>query len=347
MTRPVGGSGETFYQNQNRINWETMMNKLMTGLALACLPAFVANAIAAEPAYPVKPIRMLVGFAPGGGTDTTARAMAGKLAERLGQQVVVDNRPGAAGNIATEITSRANPDGYTILMGTIAALAINPSLYKKLPFDPLKDVATVTRAVDSTNILVVHPTVAARTVKELVALAKSKPLNGGSSGVGGAGHLALELFNLQAGTKIVHVPYKGGGPAMVDLLGGNIQLIFATAASSVGHIKAGKIRALAVTTAKRSGLVPELPTIAEAGLKDFEANNWYGVVVPAKTPRPIIDRLNKEITAVLNLPDVKALLFKQGLDAAPSTPGDFTSYIRSEKAKWEKVIKAAGLYHTN
>jgi tripartite-type tricarboxylate transporter receptor subunit TctC len=232
-------------------------------------------------------------------------------------------------------------------MGTIAALAINPSLYKKLPFDPLKDVATVTRAVDSTNILVVHPTVAAKTVKELVALAKSKPLNGGSSGVGGAGHLALELFNLQAGTKIVHVPYKGGGPAMVDLLGGNIQLIFATAASSVGHIKAGKIRALAVTTAKRSGLVPELPTIAEAGLKDFEANNWYGVVVPAKTPRPIIDRLNKEITTVLNLPDVKALLFKQGLDAAPSTPEDFTSYIRSEKAKWEKVIKAAGLYHTN
>jgi len=323
------------------------MNKLITGLALACLPLYVANAVAAEAPYPTKPIRMLVGVAPGGGTDTTARAMAGKLAERMGQQVVVDNRPGAAGNIATEITARANPDGYTILMGTIAALAINPSLYKKLPFDPLKDVATVTRAVDSTNILVVHPTVAAKNVKELIALAKTKPLNGGSSGVGGAGHLALELFNLQAGTKIVHVPYKGGGPAMVDLLGGNIQLIFATAASSVGHIKAGKIRALAVTTATRSGLVPELPTIAEAGLKDFEANNWYGIVVPAKTPRPIIDRLNKEITVVLNLPDVKGLLFKQGLDAAPSTPEDFTKYIRSEKDKWEKVIKAAGLYHTN
>lgn len=321
------------------------MKKLITGLALACLPAFAANA--AEPAYPTKPIRMLVGFAPGGGTDTTARALAGKLAERLKQQVVVDNRPGAAGNIATEITARANPDGYTVLMGTIAALSINPSLYKKLPFDPLKDVATVTRAVDSTNILVVHPTVAAKNVKELVALAKAKPLNGGSSGVGGAGHLALELFNLQAGTKIVHVPYKGGGPAMVDLLGGNIQLIFATAASSVGHIKAGKIRALAVTTGKRSGLVPDLPTIAEAGLKDFEANNWYGVVVPAKTPRAIIDRLNKEFTAVLSLPEVKDVLFKQGLDAAPSTPEAFTGYIRSEKAKWEKVIKAAGLYHSN
>jgi tripartite-type tricarboxylate transporter receptor subunit TctC len=159
--------------------------------------------------------------------------------------------------------------------------------------------------------------------------------------------VALELFNLQAGTKIVHVAYKGGGPAMLDLLGGNINLIFATAASAVGHIKSGKIKALAVTTAKRSGLVPDLPTVSEAGLKGFEANNWYGVLVPAGTPRPIIDRLNKEITAVLNLPDVKDLLFKQGLDVAPSTPEAFGAYIRSEKAQWEKVIKAAGLYHTN
>jgi tripartite-type tricarboxylate transporter receptor subunit TctC len=320
------------------------MNKLIKPIALACMLApFAASAAQ----YPDKPIRMLVGFAPGGGTDTTARAMGAKLSERLGQQIIIDNRPGAAGNIATEITSRANPDGYTILMGTIAALAINPSLYKKLPFDPLKDVLPVTRAVDSTNVLVLHPSVPAKSVKELIALAKTKPLNGGSSGVGGAGHLALELFNLQAGTKIVHVAYKGGGPAMLDLLGGNINLIFATAASAVGHIKSGKIKALAVTTAKRSGLVPDLPTVSEAGLKGFEANNWYGVLVPAGTPRPIIDRLNKEITAVLNLPDVKDLLFKQGLDVAPSTPEAFGAYIRSEKAQWEKVIKAAGLYHTN
>jgi tripartite-type tricarboxylate transporter receptor subunit TctC len=303
------------------------------------------SANAAE--YPEKPIRMLVGFAPGGGTDTTARAMGGKLSERLGQQVIIDNRPGAAGNIATDLAAQANPDGYTILMGTIAALAINPSLYKKLPFDPLRDVVPVSRAVDSTNILVVHPTVAAKSVKDLVALAKTKSLNGGSSGVGGAGHLALELFNLQTGTKMVHVPYKGGGPAMVDLLAGNINLIFATAASAVGHMKSGRIRALAVTTSKRSGLVPELPTVAEAGVKDFEANNWYGILVPGKTPRPIIDRLNKEVVAVLNLPDVKDLLFKQGLDAAPSTPEAFASYIRSEKAKWERVVKAANLYHSN
>lgn len=320
-----------------------LISRLLTGAVLA---AFAVQGMAAD-WQPTKPIRMLVGFAPGGGTDATARAMGSKLSERLGQQIIIDNRPGAAGNIATEITAGAAPDGYTILMGTIAALAINPALYKKLPFDPLKDVIPITRAVDSTNVLVVHPSVPVKDVKELIALAKAKPLNGGSSGVGGAGHLALELFNLKAGTKIVHIAYKGGGPAMVDLLGGQINLIFATAASAVGHMKAGKIRALAVSTAKRSGLVPELPTVAEAGLKGFEANNWYGLLAPAKTPRNVIDRLNKESIAVLNLPDVKDMLFKQGLDVSPSTPEAFGAYIKSEKAQWEAVIKAAGLYHTN
>ena len=317
----------------------------LAAAALACFPMLVTAADGGT--YPNRPIRMLVGFAPGGGTDTTARALAGKMSERLGEQVIIDNRPGAAGNIATDIAARATPDGYTILMGTIAALAINPALYAKLPFDPLRDVLPITRAVDSTNILVVHPSVQVSSVKDLVALAKSKPLNGGSSGVGGAGHLALELFNLQAGTNITHVPYKGGGPAMVDLIAGNINLIFATAASAVSHIKSGRIKPLAVTTGKRSGLVPDLPTVAEAGLKDFEANNWYGILAPAKTPGPIIDRLNKEIVAVLNSPDIKAFLFKQGLDVAPSTPEAFAAYIRSEKNKWEKVVKAAKLYHTN
>jgi tripartite-type tricarboxylate transporter receptor subunit TctC len=228
-------------------------------------------------------------------------------------------------------------------MGTIAALAINPSLYQKLPFDPLKDLAPVTRAVDSTNVLVVHPSVPAKSVKELIALAKAKPLNCGSSGVGGAGHLALELFNLQTGTKITHVPYKGGGPAMTDLMGGQIQLIFATAASAVGPIKAGKIRALAVTTLKRSQLVPDLPTIAESGLKGFEANNWYGIVAPAKTPRAIIMQLNKVATNALNTPEIKEILFKQGLDAAPESPEEFGAYIKSEGIKWAKVVKASGL----
>jgi tripartite-type tricarboxylate transporter receptor subunit TctC len=310
---------------------------LLSGALL--LNAYVTLATAAD--YPTKPVRLVIGFAPGGGTDTTARALSHKLTAAFGQQVIVDNRPGHSGTIAAEIVTKSSPDGYTVLLGTIA-LAINPSL-DKMPFDTLKDLAPVTRAADSTNILVVHPSVAAKSVKELIALAKAKPLNGGSSGVGGTGHLAIELFNLQAGTKITHVAYKGGGPAMVDLLGGNIQLIFATAASSIGHIKAGKIRALAVTTAKRSALVPDLPTIAEAGLPGFEANNWNGFLVPAKTPRPIIDRLNKEIAGALSEPDIKEFLFKQGLDAAPGTPEAFGAYIKSETTKWAKVIQAAGV----
>jgi tripartite-type tricarboxylate transporter receptor subunit TctC len=312
------------------------LSALLSAVLLALSPA----ADAAD--YPTKPIRLVIGFAPGGGTDTTARALSNKLNASLNQQVVVDNRPGHSGTIAADIVAKGTPDGHTVLLGTIA-LVVNPSLSQKMPFDTLKDLAPVTRAADSTNILVVHPSVAAKSVKELIALAKAKPLNGGSSGIGGTGHLAVELFNLQAGTKIAHVAYKGGGPAMVDLLGGNIHLIFATAASSIGHIKAGKIRALAVTTAKRSALVPDLPTIAESGLSGYEANNWNGFFVPAKTPRPIINRLNKEITAALNAPDIKEFLFKQGLDAAPGTPEEFAAYMKSEMAKWAKVIKAAGI----
>jgi tripartite-type tricarboxylate transporter receptor subunit TctC len=308
----------------------------LAAAALACY----ATAQAAD--YPTKPIRMLVGFAPGGGTDTTARPIAQKLGEALGQQVIVDNRPGAAGNIATDITAHAAPDGYTILMATIASLAINPSLYSSLPFDPEKDLAPVIQAVDSTNILSLHPSVPATSVKELIALAKQKPLNYGSSGVGGTGHLAGELFNVMAGTKMSHVPYKGGGPAMIDLVAGNIQLVFATAASAVPQMKSGRIKGIAVTTLKRSQLVPDLPTISEAGLKGFDANNWYGIVVPANTPRPIINRLNAEVGKILHMPEIKQFLFNQGLDVAPGTPEEFGAYIKSERAKWAKVVKASG-----
>ena len=313
-------------------------------LARIAIPAtLIAIALPAPAAdYPTKPIRLVVGFAPGGGTDTTARAMSQKLTEALGQQVVVDNRPGAAGNIAAELVSKATPDGYTLLMGTIAALSINPSLYSKLPFDPIKDFAPITQAVDSTNILSLHPSVPANSVKELIALAKAKPLNYGSSGVGGTGHLAGELFNTMAGVKMTHVPYKGGGPAMIDLVGGQVQLVFATAASAVPQIKGGKIKGIAVTTAKRSALMPNLPTISEAGLPGFDANNWYGVLAPAKTPRPIIMRLNSEIAKVLAMPDVKNFLFNQGLDPAPGTPEQFAAYIKSEMTKWAKVVKASG-----
>jgi len=294
--------------------------------------------------YPSKPIRMIVGFAAGGGTDTTARAIAQKMSAAMGEQVVVDNRPGAAGNVATELVVRGPADGYTILMGTIAALAINPTLYGNLAFDPIKDLAPVSQAVNSSNILVVHPSVQAKSVQELIALAKAKPgtLNYGSSGIGGTGHLAGVLFDELAGTKMTHVPYKGGGPAMIELVGGQVQLVFATPPTAVPQIKSGKIRGLAVTTLKRSSVMPDLPTISESGLKGYDANNWYGVVVPVKTPKPIVTRLNTEIVKALNAPDLKELFFTQGLDPAPSTPEQFGAYIKSELGKWAKVIKASG-----
>ena len=332
----------------SKYNEETLMQHATLSAAVTlAVAALEAPLVDAADTFPNKQIRMLVGFAPGGGTDTAARAIAAKLGERLGQQVVVDNRPGAAGNIATELTISAVPDGHTLLLGSISSFSVNPSLYKKLSFDPLRDLAPLTRVADSTNILVAHPTVQAKTVRDLIALAKTRTLNAGSSGIGGTGHLAIELFNLQTGVKMTHVPYKGGGPAIIDLLAGNIHLIFATAASSVQHVKSGRINALAVSTLKRWSFMPELPTVAEAGVPGFETNNWYGFMVPLQTPQPIVARLNKEVATILLLPDVKDYLFRQGMDVAPGTPEDFAKYIKSETVKWEKVIKAAGLYKSN
>ena len=310
-------------------------------LAVACGAAACALSCAAQE-YPTRPIRLVIGFPPGGAADVIARAVGNKLAASFGQQVIADNRGGHSGTIAAEIVSKAAPDGYTLLHGTIA-LVTNAILTKNLPFDYMKDLLPVTQAVDQTNILIVHPSVPAKSVNELIALAKTKPLNGGSSGIGGTGHLAVELFNLQAGTRIVHVPYKGGGPALIDLIAGNIQLSFATAASAITHIQSGKVRALAVTTAKRSAFAPDLPTVSEAGLKGYEVNNWNGFFVPAGTPRALINRLNHELAAALTAPDVKDFLFKQGIDTAPGTPEQFARYMKSEHAKWTKVIKAAGL----
>lgn len=320
--------------------------RVILGVAAVALLATPAVRAASDQAtsFPERPIRLLVGFAPGGGTDTTARAIAQKLSQSLGQQVVIDNRPGAAGNIAAHIVSKANPDGYTLLMGTIAALAINPTLYGNLPFDPVRDFAPITQAVNSTNVLVVHPSVKANNVQELIGLAKASPgkILYGSSGVGGAGHLAGELFATMAGVKMTHVPYKGGGPVMIDLLAGQVHAVFATAATAIPHIKTGRIRPLGVTTAKRAGMMPEIPTIAEQGLKGFDANNWYGLLAPAKTPRAIVHKLNTEVVKVLQMPDIKQYLFSQGLDPAPTTPQEFGAYIKSEMAKWAKVIRAAG-----
>ena len=322
-----------------------MIRKTHPGAGLAlfiALAAFAGPGASAADDYPNRPIRMIVGFAPGGGTDLTARPVAQKLSELLKQQVIVENKPGAAGNIATEQVARAAPDGYTILLGTIAALAINPSLYGNLKYDPEADFLPVIQVVDATNVLVLHPSVQANSVQELIALAKQKSLSAGSSGIGATGHLSIELFNLMAGVKLVHVPYKGGGPAMTDLVGGQVQLIFATAASAVPQIKAGRIKGIAVTTIKRSALMPDLPTLSEAGLTGFDANNWYGLVVPAKTPRAIVELLNAEVTKILHMPDVKASLFTQGLDPAPGTPEQFGAYMKSERVKWARVIKESG-----
>jgi len=308
-------------------------------IACTCL----CNAVRAAD-YPSKPVRIIVGATTGGGVDITARILANKLSESMKQQCVVDNRPGASGNIASELAARAAPDGYTILMGTIAPLAINPSLYGSLTFDPVRDFAPISRAADSTNVLVIHPSLPAKSVKELIAIAKAKPgqLLFGSAQTGSAGHLAGELFNSMANVRTVHVPYKGGAPAMVDLMSGQLQMIFATVITAAPQISAGRIRGLAVTTKRRSDVLPSLPTMDEAGLRGFEVNNWYGLVAPARTPPDVIRTLNREVVSALANSDVKGVMLKQGLDPAPSTPEEFGDYMKSEIVKWRKVVQASG-----
>jgi tripartite-type tricarboxylate transporter receptor subunit TctC len=295
-------------------------------------------------AWPTKPVRWVSPFAPGGGTDITSRIIAQKLSPVLGQQVVVENRGGAGGNIGADLVAKSPPDGYTILLGSVGPIAINVSLYKKLPYDPVKDLVPVTLAANALNVLVVHPALPAKSVKELIALARARPdeLSFGSSGNGATDHLAGELFKAMTGTKMLHIPYKGGAPAMLDLMGGQVQIVFATMATSVGAIKGGKIRALAMTGNKRFELMPELPTIAQAGVPGFEVNNWYGVFVPAGTPREIVAKLNAETVKVLQQPDVKAKLLESGIEAVWDTPEQFAVYIQSETRKWAKVVKDSG-----
>jgi len=318
---------------------------LLVAVAVASLCVAAVEAIAQSDNYPTRPIRFIAANAPGGGLDITARAISPKLSAVFGQQVIVDNRAGAAGSVASEIVAKSAPDGYTIMVGSIGGLAVNTHLYKGLGYDPLRDLAAITWAVSGSNVLVVHPSVPAKSVKELIAVAKAQPnkLSYGSSGAGNAGHLAGELFNSMAGVKMVHIPYKGGAPAMIDLLAGQIQLIFSSAPTAVPQVKNGKIRGLAVTTAKRSVVLPDLPTVSESGLPGFEADNWYGVVTTMKTPRPVIDRLNVEIVRALHAPEVAQLLLTQGLEVRTSTPQEFGAYIKSEYSKWGKVIRTAGI----
>ena len=297
-------------------------------------------------AYPNKPIRMIVPVAPGGGGDITTRVIAGKLAERWGQQVIVDNRAGAGGIVGLEILARAAPDGYTIAQGGVGPVAVTPSLHTKLPYDPLKDFAPIMRAATALNVLVVHPSLPVHSVKDLIAHARANPnkLNFGSSGPGRADHLAGELFNMMAGVRMQHVPYKGGAPAMTDLVAGNLQLIFATVSTAAAHMKTGRIRTIANTSAKRSDLFPDLPTIAEAGLPGFAIDNWYSFVAPAGTPKAIVDKLNAEMTRALNLPDVKERLHVLGIVPFPTaSPEEFRSYLAAEIQKYAKLIKAVGI----
>ena len=311
----------------------------------ACALAALAISAAHAEVYPAKPIRMIVAYPPGGGTDIVGRVVAQKLGEALGQAVVVENRGGASGNIGTELAARAAPDGYTILMGNVAPNAINVSLFKNLPFDPVADFAPVTLVASTPNILVVHPSTPARTVKEVIALAKAKPgtLNFASAGVGSSSHLAGELFRILAGADIVHVPYKGAGPAMVDVLSGQVQLYFATMPAAMPHVKSGKLAPVAVTSARRSPALPDIPTIAESGVSGYEASTWYGLLAPARTPGAAVARLHQGVVKILADAAVREKLADQGFEPVGDSPGEFAAYIKSEIAKWGKVIRDAGI----
>jgi tripartite-type tricarboxylate transporter receptor subunit TctC len=318
-----------------RVRWAALLAVVVT-----LVPGASANA----QTYPSKAIQFIVPFPPGGATDIVARVVGQKLAERLGQPVVIDNRPGAGGNIAAALAAKAATDGHTIFMGTISTHAINQSLYTKLTFDPVKDFVPVSLLTSVPLILVVNPDLQVTSVKDLIALAQSKPgsLNYASPGAGTALHMAGELFKMLAGVDMVHVPYKGSAPALTDLIGGRVSLMFDTTLSAFPHIKSGKLRALAVTAGRRSAALPELPTVAESGIPGFEVSAWNGVLAPAGTAREIVIRLASEIAAIMKLPDVRERLAGQGAEPIGSTPEAFAAHIAGETAKWAKVVKASG-----
>ncbi|MFN9488333.1 MAG: Bug family tripartite tricarboxylate transporter substrate binding protein [Betaproteobacteria bacterium] len=317
------------------------MNKIKYLLIPLLLLAGVVQAAAS---YPLRPIRMIVAYPPGGGTDQVGRVMAEQLTQTLGQQVVVDNRGGATGNIGTELAARAAPDGYTLLMGNVAPNAVNVSLFRKLGFDPVKDFAPVSLVAITPNILVAHPSLPVKSIKDLIALAKAKPgtLNFPSAGVGSSSHLAGELLKSLAGISMVHVPFKGGGPALVATIAGEVQIMFATMPAAMPHVKSGKVRPVAVTTTRRSQAMPELPTIAESGVKGYDAATWYGLLAPAGTPKAIVDRLHGDTVKILAGP-TRQRLEAQGFEPDGGTPAAFAAYIKSEITKWAKVIKDAGI----
>ncbi len=318
--------------------------RILRVLAAAALVAVAPAALHAAEPFPGKQIRFVVPYPPGGPLDTVARLLGQKVSASVKHPVVIDNVPGAGGNIGAGTVARAAPDGYTILMGAVATHAINPTLYPTIPYNAQKDFVAVTQVASTPNVLVVNPALEAATVAEFVKLAKSRPgrLNFGSGSTGSAGHLAGELFKSMAGVDMAHIPYKGAAAAMQDLIGGRVDLMFDNFASSAAQVKAGRVRALAVTTAKRSALAPELPTIAESGLPGFDVSTWFGIFVPAGTPRPVVDRLHDEFVKALAAPDVREKMLNLGAEPVGNTPEEFAAYVRSEAAKYAKLVKASG-----
>jgi tripartite-type tricarboxylate transporter receptor subunit TctC len=320
------------------------MRQVITSAAAVLVAASAAAHAQSAAPYPVRPIRIVVPQSAGASTDLTARLIGQKLNVVFGQPVIVDNRPGAGSIIGTDLVAKATPDGYTLLV-VASSITLNPTLQKNLPFDPVRDLAPITQLSSFPNMLVVHPAVPVKTVKDLIALAKAKPrgINYGSSGTGTGTHLSAELFKYMTGVDMVHVPYKGGGPAVQALLGGQVQLNFATIVSVLPHVRGGKLRAVAVTTAKRSPSAPDVPTIAESGVPGYDHGPWNGFLAPAKTPRTVIARLNEEVARILHTPETRAVFTNEGAEPVGNKPEEFGAIIRDETAKWAKVIRAAGI----
>jgi tripartite-type tricarboxylate transporter receptor subunit TctC len=319
----------------------------MLKTTIACLlAAMTMPALAAENAqnYPSKPIRLVVPFTPGGSTDILARVIGMKLTEAWGRQVVIDNRPGAGGNIGVDLVAKSPADGYTLVMGHIGTFGVNPTLYPKLPYDPIRDFQPITLVALVPNMLSVNPALPAKSVKELLALAKAKPgtINFGSGGNGSAAHLAGEYFKLMSKTEITHIPYRGTSPAVTDLIAGQIQMIITGVPPTLNFVKTGKLRALAVATSKRLPLLPDLPTISEAGVPGYEATQWYGVLAPAGTPKPIVAKLNAEMAKAIKGPDVREKLAADAAEPVGNSPEEFGAFIKKEIARWAPVIKASG-----
>jgi tripartite-type tricarboxylate transporter receptor subunit TctC len=314
-------------------------------VAVAMSVVFHACSAIAQPAYPSKPIRIVIPYSAGGGTDIVARIIGQKLGDAWGQQVIADNRPGASGMIAGELVSKAPADGYTLIMGYTGDVAINQSLFKKMTFDPVKNFSPVALAASAPMLFVIHPSLPSTNVKQLVALARSQPghLVYASAGVGQPGHLAFELLQHNAKVQLTHVPYKGGAPAVIDLVGGHVMMFCSGIMPAIPHVRSGKLRAIAVSTSDRSPVAPEVPTMIEAGIPGFDLPTWYGVLAPAGTPSDIVTKLSREITRIIMLPDVKERLLREGAAPAPQSPEQFAQFIQSEVAKYAAIIKEAGV----